>query len=160
MKNFVMFQKQVALHETIYCFQALGGLSSFLKLYMYIQIKLLCTQSCFTKISNWDAIANRKTEIQVQAMFPAKKHPDCRHRWPEIQLRYRQLNAKEKPYEQKQREASWDFVYTPSIEHLFTQTSFYCGFDRYKVMDCFQVQLVNWRLLLFQWYKMPFKHFY
>ena len=24
-----------------------------------------------------------------------------------------------------------------------TQTSFYCGFDRYKVMDCFQVQLVN-----------------
>ena len=101
------------------------------------------SQKAKDEISNWEAITNRITEIQVQAMFPAKKHPDCRHRWPEIQLRYRQLNAKEKPYEQKQREASWDFVYTPSIEHLFTQTSFYCGFDRYKVMACFQVQLVN-----------------
>ena len=59
------------------------------------------------------------------------------------------LNLKDKLSEQKQREAPWDFVYTPSIEHWFIQTSFYCGFDRYKVKDCFRVQLVNWRLLLF-----------
>ena len=35
-------------------------------------------------LSNWDAIANRETAIQVQVMFSAKQHPDCRHRWPEI----------------------------------------------------------------------------
>ena len=39
------------------------------------------------KISNWDTITNRETAIQVQAMFSAKQHPDCRHQWPEIQLR-------------------------------------------------------------------------
>ena len=56
-----------------------------------LKSKLLCTQSRLTKSegekSNWDAIANRETAIQVQAMFSAKQHPDCRHRWPEIQLR-------------------------------------------------------------------------
>ena len=35
-------------------------------------------------LSNWDAIANRETAVQVQVMFSAKQHPDCRHRWPEI----------------------------------------------------------------------------
>ena len=43
MKNCEMFQKQLALHETIYCFQsseALGGFWSFLKLYVYIQIEI------------------------------------------------------------------------------------------------------------------------
>ena len=43
MKNCGMFQKQLALHETIYCFQsseALGGFWSFLKLYVYIQIEI------------------------------------------------------------------------------------------------------------------------
>ena len=42
MKNCAMFQKQIALHETIYYFQsseAFGGFWSFLKLYMHIQIK-------------------------------------------------------------------------------------------------------------------------
>ena len=42
MKNCAMFQKRIALHETMYCFQsseALGGFWSFLKLYMYIQIE-------------------------------------------------------------------------------------------------------------------------
>ena len=42
MKNCAMFQKRIALHETIYCSQsseALGGFWSFLKLYMYIQIE-------------------------------------------------------------------------------------------------------------------------
>ena len=41
------------------------------------------------------------------------------------------------------RSTSRDYVYAPLIEHLFTQTSFNCGFDRYKVIDCFKVQLVN-----------------
>ena len=42
MKNCAMFQKRIALHETIYGSQsseALGGFWSFLKLYMYIQIE-------------------------------------------------------------------------------------------------------------------------
>ena len=41
-ENYVMFQKRIALHETIYCSQsseALGGFWSFLKLYLYIQIE-------------------------------------------------------------------------------------------------------------------------
>ena len=44
------------------------------------------SQKAKGEISNWDAIANRETAIQVQAMFSAKQHPDCRYRWPEIQL--------------------------------------------------------------------------
>ena len=61
-----------------------------------------------------------------------------------IKKKIGKLNSKDKPKEQKQRGAPGDFVCTPLIEHLFTQTSsFYCGFDRYKFMDCFQVQLVN-----------------
>ena len=42
MKNCAMFQKRIALHETIYCSQsseALRGFWSFLKLYLYIQIE-------------------------------------------------------------------------------------------------------------------------
>ena len=45
------------------------------------------SQKAKGEISNWDAIANRETAIQVQAMFSAKQHPNCRRRWPEIQLR-------------------------------------------------------------------------
>ena len=45
------------------------------------------SQKAKGEISNWDAIANRETAIQVQAMFSVKQHPDCRYRWPEIQLR-------------------------------------------------------------------------
>ena len=45
------------------------------------------SQKAKGEISNWDAIANHKTAIQVQAMFLAKKHPNCRHQRPEIQLR-------------------------------------------------------------------------
>ena len=44
------------------------------------------SQKAKGKISNWDAIRNRKTAFQVQEMFSAKQHPDCRHQWPEIQL--------------------------------------------------------------------------
>ena len=45
------------------------------------------SQKAKGEISNWDAIANPKRAIQVQVMFSAKKNPDWRHRWPEIQLR-------------------------------------------------------------------------
>ena len=45
--------------------------------------------------------------------------------------------------ENKSYDKRLETLFTPSIEHLFTQTSFYCGFDRYKVMDCIQVPLVN-----------------
>ena len=44
------------------------------------------SQKAKGEISNWDAIRNRKTAFQVQEMFSAKQHPDCRHQWPEIQL--------------------------------------------------------------------------
>ena len=71
--------------------EALGGFWRFLKLHMYNQLKnfYVCnhiSQKAKGEISNWDAIANHETAVQVQAMFPAKKHPDCRHRWPEIHL--------------------------------------------------------------------------
>ena len=45
--------------------------------------------------------------------------------------------------ENKSYDKRLETLFTPSIEHLFIQTSFYCGFDRYKVMDCIQVPLVN-----------------
>ena len=76
-------------------FKALKVLEVYEVLWSFICIfksKLLCMQSRLTKsygrklISNWDAIMNRETAIQVQAMFPVKKHPDFRHRWPEIRL--------------------------------------------------------------------------
>ena len=132
------------------------------------------SQKAKGEISNWDIIPNRETAIQVQAMFPTKntltidnddQKFNCDNANGHSQTgnwkKYiGKLNLKDKPKEQKQREAPWDFVYTPLIEHLFTQTSFNCGFDRYKVIDCFKVQLVNWRLLLFQWCKMPFKHIF
>ena len=35
-KNCVMFQKQIVLHKTVYCFQSSWGFWSFLKLYLYI----------------------------------------------------------------------------------------------------------------------------
>ena len=44
------------------------------------------SQKAKGEISNWDAIANRKTAFQVQEMFSVKQHPDCRHQWLEIQL--------------------------------------------------------------------------
>ena len=50
-------------------------------------VRNLFSQKAEGEISNWDAIVNRETAIQVQAMFPAKKHPDHIHGWPEIQLR-------------------------------------------------------------------------
>ena len=121
------------------------------------------SQKAKGEISNWDPIVNHKT-IQVQAMFLAEKTPWLQtpmtrnstaimpmdiHKQAIETKKIGKLNLKDKLSEQKQREAPWDFVYTPSIEHWFIQTSFYCGFDRYKVKDCFRVQLVNWRLLLF-----------
>ena len=129
-------------------------------------------------LSNWDAIANRETAIQVQVMFSAKQHPDCRHRWPEINCdkadghsqtgnRKKKMSAswiRKTSHKNKGNEKRLETLFThcrSNIKFLiFTQTSFYCGFDRYKVMDWFRVQLVNWRLLLFQWCKMPFEHFY
>ena len=37
-----LFQKRIVLHETKHCLKALGRFC-FLKLYMYIQIEILCT---------------------------------------------------------------------------------------------------------------------
>ena len=96
MKNCAMFQKRIALHEIyIYCFQsseALGGFWSFLKFYMYIQIETFMyaitshkkQRAKYYQTEMLSRIANRETAIQVQVMFSAKQHPDCRHRRPEI----------------------------------------------------------------------------
>ena len=65
-------QKRIALHE-FQSSEALGDFWSF----TCISKSILCTQSGLTKsegeILNWDAIANPKRAIQVQAMFSAKK---------------------------------------------------------------------------------------
>ena len=73
-----MFQKQIALHETIYCFQsseALEGFGSFLKLYMYIPIETFM----YAITSHKKRRAKYQTEM-LQAMVSVKQHPDCRHR--------------------------------------------------------------------------------
>ena len=62
MTNCAMFQKWIALHETIYCFQsseALGGFWSLLRLYMYIQIKTFM----YTIMSHKKRRAKYQTEM-------------------------------------------------------------------------------------------------
>ena len=88
-----------------------------------------------------------KTAIQVkrvklQVKFPAeKKHPECRHWWPAIQLL---MDIHKQAVKNKLASRIWKtklknksnegFVYTPAYIKLtlilFTQTSFYFGFDR------------------------------
>ena len=52
----------------------------------------MCTITLKGEISNWDAIAYCKTEQFrskgriTSRVSSKKKHPDCRHRWPYIQL--------------------------------------------------------------------------
>ena len=52
----------------------------------------MCTVTLKGEISNWDAIVYCKTEQfrskgQITSRVSSeKKHPDCRHRWPYIQL--------------------------------------------------------------------------
>ena len=93
MTNCAMFQKRIALHESIYCFQSsepLGGFWSFLKLYMYIQIKPSCPQSCLTKSERQNIKLRCYSELRNSnsgtSNVSNKKHTDYRHRSPEIQL--------------------------------------------------------------------------
>jgi len=59
----------------------------------------------------------------------------------------RQVEFERQAEEQMQQ----DFVYTPSrIKHLFTQASFYLDFKDKRSCIAFQVQLVNWQVLLFK----------
>ena len=99
--------------------------------------------------------------VGTAIMFSAKQHSDCGHWWPEIQLHnadglFQTGNRKKKmsaswirktSHKNKGNEKRLETLFThrwSNIKFLiFTQTSFYCGFDRYKVMDCFLVQLVN-----------------
>ena len=133
------------------------------------------SQKAKGKILNWDAIANPKRAIQVQAMFSAKKKTltgdtdDQKFNCDNADGHSQAGNRKKKlspswiwktSRKNKSNEKCLETLFTHRRSNIYLQTSFYCGFDRYKVMDCFQVQLVNWRLLLFQWCKMPFKHFY
>ena len=74
-------QKRIALHE-FQSSEALGDFWSFLKfseaLHVYPNRFYVCnqvSQKAKGEISNWDAIANPKRAIQVQAMFSAKKKP-------------------------------------------------------------------------------------
>ena len=71
-------------------FKAFGRFWSFLKVYMYIQIKTFLYTIMSHKISNWDAIAYCKRAIQVKSSnekvkFPAK-NTLIGHQWPRIQL--------------------------------------------------------------------------
>ena len=93
MTNCAMFQKRIALHESIYCFQSsepLGGFWSFLKLYMHIQIKPLYPQSCLTKSERRNiklrCYSESRNSNSGTSNVSNKKHPDYTHRWPEIQL--------------------------------------------------------------------------
>ena len=133
-ENYAMFQKRIALHETIYCSQsseALGGFWSFLKLYMYIQIE---TSHKKRRAKNQTEILSRiaKQQFRYKQCFQrnntltadtddqkfncgnADGHSQTGNR---KKINVGKLNSKDKPWEQRLREAPWDFVYTLSIEH-------------------------------------------
>ena len=124
--------------------------------------KLLCTQD-FTshkkrrgKISNWDAIAyhensNSGKVVKLKVKFQGEKNTltvdaDDRQFNSRIQL---PINIHKQAV--KKKEASWIRKTSQRTKatralfthhrvfnwHLFTQTSFYFGFDRKKAMDCF-----------------------
>ena len=62
----------------------------FLKLYMYIQIKPSCPQSCLTKSERRNiklrCYSESRNSNSGTSNVSNKKHPDYRHRSPEIQL--------------------------------------------------------------------------
>ena len=132
------------------------------------------SQKAKGEISNRDAIPNRETAIQVQAMFPTKntltintddQKFNCDNanghsqtgNWKKISASWISKTSHKNKSNEKRLETLFPRHWSNIYLH---KTSFNCGFDRYKVIDCFKVQLVNWWLLLFQWCKMPFKHFY
>ena len=72
MTNCAMFQKRIALHESIYCFQSSVFWSFICIFKSNLHVHNHVSQKAKGEISNWDAIPNRQTAIQVQAMFPTK----------------------------------------------------------------------------------------
>ena len=72
MTNCAMFQKRIALHESIYCFQSSVFWSFICIFKSNLHVHNHVSQKAKGEISNWDAIPNRETAIQVQAMFPTK----------------------------------------------------------------------------------------
>ena len=128
-----LFQKQIVLHETIYCFQ-----HSWVFLKFYETLHVYSNQNFY--------VCNSGQKVKLQVKFPVKKNqPDCRHRWLDMYstaimlmdilkqaiAKNWQVEFKRPAKEQKQWEAPWDFVYTLScIKHSFTQCSCYFGCDR------------------------------
>ena len=108
------------------------------------------SQKAKGEISNWVAITNRETAMNIQVQVNNTLTADtddqkfnCDNADGQSQTGNRKKMSGRWIRKTRLREAPRDLVYTPSIEHLFTQTSLYCGFDRYKVMHCIQVPLVN-----------------
>ena len=76
MKNCAIFQKRIALHEIIYCFQsseALDGFWSFLKLYMYSQIETFM----YTITSHKKRRAKYQTEMLLQITKQQFRYKQC-----------------------------------------------------------------------------------
>ena len=78
------------------------------------------TSNVFSEITPWLQTPMTRNST---AIMPMDIHKQA------IEKKCRKLNSNDKPCEQRLLEAPWDFVYIASIEQLFTQTSFYCGFD-------------------------------
>ena len=174
MTNCAMFQKRIKLHESIYRFQSSVFWSFICIFKSNLHVHNHVSQKAKGEISNRDAIPNRETAIQVQAMFPTKntltidtndQKFNCDNanghsqtgNWKKISASWISKTSHKNKSNEKRLETLFPRHWSNIYLH---KTSFNCGFDRYKVIDCFKVQLVNWWLLLFQWCKMPFKHFY
>ena len=78
------------------------------------------TSNVFSEITHWLQTLMTRNSTAIMLM-------DIQNR--QLKKNVGKLNSKDKLCEQRLPEVPWDFLYIASTEQLFTQTSFYCGFD-------------------------------
>ena len=155
--------KSGCITETIYCFQsseALGGFWSFFFICIF-KSKLLCMQSRLTKSEgrnikprcydeSWNSDSG--TSNVFSETTPWLQTPMTRNSTAimPMDIHKQAIEKKMSPSwiqktscTSKGNEKRLETLFTHYRLNIYLQTSFYCGFDRYKVMDCFQVQLVK-----------------
>ena len=135
--------------ETVYCLRTIGGFWSFLKLYMYSQLKLLSMQLCLKKAkAAWDAIVyweNSKSGEITSKVSSGKNTltvvTSGRHSTvimlvdihkQAIEKRNWQVEFERHAEEQSNEKQPWDFVYTSFLLFCYLNDA-KCHLNFFKV---------------------------